>query len=331
MTTLDLMGGYGRVDEQVAIQEAATAGLRGMERLILQLSQAGTGERSSSPPAVQAQRQQQQQQQLEQIQQQVDCRELTDMTVSKFKKVICILNRTGHARFRRGPVAARSQSQGPASSEPAQSAPTPAARPLTLDFTKSVSGYSRDSGFSVSGASSSFLSSVTTGDGSVSNGRAGGSSFLMLPPAPGAASCAKPPPAGAAQKRKCHDHAHSENVAGGKYGANGGRCHCSKRRKHRVKRTIRVPAISPKVADIPADEYSWRKYGQKPIKGSPYPRGYYKCSTVRGCPARKHVERDPADPSMLIVTYEGEHRHSPASGQDPPPPSLAPLPELPSH
>ena len=59
--------------------------------------------------------------------------------------------------------------------------------------------------------------------------------------------------------------------------------------------------------------------------------GYYKCSTVRGCPARKHVERDPADPSMLIVTYEGEHRHSPASGQDPPPPSLAPLPELPSH
>ena len=52
------------------------------------------------------------------------------------------------------------------------------------------------------------------------------------------ASCGKPPlassaastGAGGGQKRKCHDHAHSENVAGGKYGASGGRCHCSKRR-----------------------------------------------------------------------------------------------------
>ncbi|OEL17211.1 putative WRKY transcription factor 11 [Dichanthelium oligosanthes] len=318
MMTLDLMGVYGRVDEQVATQEAAAAGLRGMEHLISQLSRAGTGERSSSPPAAAVQHQQ--------PEQQVDCREITDMTVCNFKKVISFLNRTGHARFRRGPVVA--QSAGPAASElatlPARSAPAP--RPVTLDFTKSVSGYTRDSGFSMSGASSSFLSSVTSGEGTVSNGRGGGSSSLMLPPAPGAASCGKPPlsSSGAGQKRRCHEHAHSENVAGGKYGATGGRCHCSKRRKHRVKRTIRVPAISPKVADIPADEYSWRKYGQKPIKGSPYPRGYYKCSTVRGCPARKHVERDPGDPSMLIVTYEGEHRHSPA-GQDPP------LPELPNH
>ncbi|XP_066349202.1 LOW QUALITY PROTEIN: WRKY transcription factor WRKY51-like [Miscanthus floridulus] len=321
MMTLDLMGGYGRVDEQVAIQDAAAAGLRGMEHLILQLSQPGTGERSSSSPAAEGP----QRQQLEQIQQQqVDCREITNMTVSKFKKVISILNRTGHARFRRGPVVA--QSQGPAAPESARSRPAP----VMLDFTKSVpGGYSQDSGFSLSGASSSFLSSVTTGDASVSNGRGGGSSSLVLPPA----SCGKPPlssySGGAAQKRKCHDHAHSENVAGGKYGANGGRCHCSKRRKHRLKCTIRVPAISPKMADIAADEYSWRKYGQKPIKGSPYPRGYYKCSTVRGCLARKHVERDAADPSMLIVTYEGEHHHSPAA-QDPPPP-LAPLPELPNH
>nr|CAB3484076.1 unnamed protein product [Digitaria exilis] len=323
MITLDLMGGYGRVDEQVAIQEAAAAGLRGMEHLISQLSRAGTGERSSSPESAASHQQQPERSHpTSPPQDPVDCREITDMTVSKFKKVISILNRTGHARFRRGPVVA--QSEGPAATSdpaalPAWSAPVPRLA-VTLNFTKSVSGYSRDSGFSMSGASSSFLSSVTTGEGSVSNGR-------MLPPA---ASCGKPPlSSGAGQKRRCHEHAHSENVAGGKYGANGGRCHCSKRRKHRVKRTIRVPAISPKVADIPADEYSWRKYGQKPIKGSPYPRGYYKCSTVRGCPARKHVERDPGEPSMLIVTYEGEHRHSPGA-QNPPEPPLAPLPEQPS-
>ncbi|KAG6421680.1 hypothetical protein SASPL_118237 [Salvia splendens] len=87
---------------------------------------------------------------------------------------------------------------------------------------------------------------------------------------------------------------------------------CSKRKKLRMKRVVMVPAISMKMADIPPDDYSWRKYGQKPIKGSPHPRGYYKCSSVRGCPARKHVERDVDDPTMLVVTYEGDHTHNPS-------------------
>jgi hypothetical protein len=34
------------------------------------------------------------------------------------------------------------------------------------------------------------------------------------------------------------------------------------------------------------------------------------------------VERDPNDPSMLIVTYEGDHRHTPAADQEPPLPEL---------
>ncbi|CAA2981931.1 probable WRKY transcription factor 21 [Olea europaea subsp. europaea] len=106
-------------------------------------------------------------------------------------------------------------------------------------------------------------------------------------------------------KRRCSGRGEDGS---GKCGSSG-RCHCSKKRKHRVRRSIKVPAISNKLADIPPDEYSWRKYGQKPIKGSPHPRGYYKCSSMRGCPARKHVEKCLDDPSMLIVTYEGEHNH----------------------
>lgn len=46
-------------------------------------------------------------------------------------------------------------------------------------------------------------------------------------------------------------------------------------RKLRVKRSIKVPVIGNKLANIPSDDYSWRKYGQKPIKGSPYPRYFF--------------------------------------------------------
>ncbi|XP_073127434.1 probable WRKY transcription factor 65 isoform X2 [Henckelia pumila] len=59
----------------------------------------------------------------------------------------------------------------------------------------------------------------------------------------------------------------------------------------------------------PSDSWAWRKYGQKPIKGSPYPRGYYRCSSSKGCPARKQVERSRVDPNMLVVTYSCEHNH----------------------
>ncbi|CAD5166769.1 unnamed protein product [Musa acuminata subsp. malaccensis] len=80
----------------------------------------------------------------------------------------------------------------------------------------------------------------------------------------------------------------------------------SKRRKNQHKKVVcQVPAdgISP-------DMWAWRKYGQKPIKGSPYPsRGYYRCSSSKGCQARKQVERSRAEPGMLVITYTAEHDH----------------------
>ncbi|XP_057439216.1 probable WRKY transcription factor 65 [Lotus japonicus] len=82
-----------------------------------------------------------------------------------------------------------------------------------------------------------------------------------------------------------------------------------------VEKTVVTVKIGENVSKVkkneglPSDFWSWRKYGQKPIKGSPYPRGYYKCSTSKGCSAKKQVERCRTDSSMLIITYTSTHNH----------------------
>ncbi|OAY77036.1 putative WRKY transcription factor 11 [Ananas comosus] len=338
--TVDLMG-YAKMDEQMAIQEAAAAGLRSLERLVHQLSRRGPSEP-------------------------FDCKEIADQTVSKFRKVISILDRTGHARFRRGPVPVRvpvqqqtldeprSQSQPqpqtptlappPSIAPPPPPPPPPPPQTLTLDFTKpspaaARSGHAKE-GFSISApissATSSFFSSLSAGDPSVTKERNPLGAAAPPPPenrlraAPYKRKCPTTPPPPRAGRRslrlafRCHcsnkryaipqqktvetlaahDSPHRASPA-------NARAPVTMRRKNRVKKTIRVPVTSSKISDIPPDEYSWRKYGQKPIKGSPHPRNYYKCSSVRGCPARKHVERAMDDPTVLVVTYEWEHRHTP--------------------
>jgi len=53
------------------------------------------------------------------------------------------------------------------------------------------------------------------------------------------------------------------------------------------------------------DGYHWRKYGQKTVKGSPFPRSYYKC-TEKGCSVKKQVEQNG---TSIVNTYEGTHTH----------------------
>ncbi|KAF8411072.1 hypothetical protein HHK36_003611 [Tetracentron sinense] len=86
------------------------------------------------------------------------------------------------------------------------------------------------------------------------------------------------------------------------------------------RRAVQKRVVSVPIGDVdgsrhkgegapPSDSWAWRKYGQKPIKGSPYPRGYYRCSSSKGCPARKQVERSRVDPTVLVITYAYEHNH----------------------
>ncbi|XP_019172670.1 PREDICTED: probable WRKY transcription factor 69 [Ipomoea nil] len=88
-----------------------------------------------------------------------------------------------------------------------------------------------------------------------------------------------------------------------------------RKRRGAQKRVVSMPAgdgdgsRSKSEVYPPPDSWSWRKYGQKPIKGSPYPRGYYRCSSSKGCPARKQVERSRLDPTMLLITYSSDHNH----------------------
>ncbi|KAJ4799501.1 WRKY family transcription factor family protein [Rhynchospora pubera] len=55
------------------------------------------------------------------------------------------------------------------------------------------------------------------------------------------------------------------------------------------------------------DGYNWRKYGQKQVKTSEFPRSYYKCTHLN-CPVKKKVERA-HDGQVTEIIYKGNHNH----------------------
>uniref|UniRef100_A0A0E0JLE2 WRKY domain-containing protein n=1 Tax=Oryza punctata TaxID=4537 RepID=A0A0E0JLE2_ORYPU len=86
-----------------------------------------------------------------------------------------------------------------------------------------------------------------------------------------------------------------------------------KKKAEKRQRQPRVAFLTKSEVDHLEDGYRWRKYGQKAVKNSPYPRSYYRCTTPK-CGVKKRVERSYQDPSTVITTYEGQHtHHSPAS------------------
>lgn len=79
-------------------------------------------------------------------------------------------------------------------------------------------------------------------------------------------------------------------------------------KKQKRARQPRFAFMTKTEIDNLEDGYRWRKYGQKAVKNSPYPRSYYRCTTQK-CVVKKRVERSFQDTAVVITTYEGKHTH----------------------
>lgn len=219
------------MEEKTAVQEAAS-GLESVGKLIKLLSQ--------------QQRQQGQVQENETGDDkkiEIDCRAEADVAVTKFKKVISLLDRTrtGHARFRRAPVFSKPVSVSP---ENKVYCPTPIQQippPVNYQMDQNNYGVSRNGvidrkdsvsktiSFSYSPAISranSFISSLT-GDTDIKQQVSSSSGFQIGNMSQVSSSVGKPPLSACLLKRKCSS---SENGGSGKCSGSSGRCHCSKRR-----------------------------------------------------------------------------------------------------
>ncbi|CAA7060467.1 unnamed protein product [Microthlaspi erraticum] len=62
-------------------------------------------------------------------------------------------------------------------------------------------------------------------------------------------------------------------------------------------------------SNVLEDTFSWRKYGQKEILNTKFPRSYFRCTHKysQGCKATKQVQKLELDPRMFSITYIGNH------------------------
>ncbi|XVE65495.1 hypothetical protein DITRI_Ditri08aG0004400 [Diplodiscus trichospermus] len=81
-----------------------------------------------------------------------------------------------------------------------------------------------------------------------------------------------------------------------------------KKKNQKRQKQPRFAFMTKSEVDHLDDGYRWRKYGQKAVKNSPYPRSYYRCTSA-GCGVKKRVERSSDDVTIVVTTYEGQHTH----------------------
>lgn len=223
---VELMLGYRKLEENDVVKEAAS-GIESVEKLMRILSQAQSPISSSSADSA------------------VDYRAATDAAVSKFKRVISLLGRTrtGHARFRRGPV----PSSSPASvaeihikqederkiyyATPIQQIP-PA---MSYNpYRKRQDSPAGTINFSYSSAGNASFKSSMTGESEMMSKQqqqqqGTTTSFQLMNHENNSHSNSKPPLSSCSSlKRKCS----SDSMAGGKCsGSSAGRCHCSSKKR----------------------------------------------------------------------------------------------------
>lgn len=220
---VELMPGFNFTSkmEVSAAQEAAAAGLQSVEKLMRLLShQQNFQEQSSSQTGV-------------------DYQAVADVAVYKFKKFISLLDRTprtGHARFRRGPVPnspppQQKTEQTPKTEETAPGSriycPTPIQRlpPLPQAKTGPSPIERKESSTTINFASpaTSFMSSLTGDTDSLQPSMSSGFQITNLSQV---SSAGRPPISTSSFKRKCS----SMDDATAKCSGGSSRCHCPKKR-----------------------------------------------------------------------------------------------------
>ncbi|XP_076930465.1 putative WRKY transcription factor 48 [Bidens hawaiensis] len=82
----------------------------------------------------------------------------------------------------------------------------------------------------------------------------------------------------------------------------------AKKKNPKNQKEPRFAFVTKTEVDHLDDGYRWRKYGQKAVKNSPFPRSYYRCTSA-SCRVKKRIERSSENPWMVVTTYEGTHTH----------------------